>query len=145
MKQIVDNYEKGKVSPKCQFSANAIIPDGEEVPRLQHQAALLGAKYPDNIITFDITPPRVISGMYTLKFIADSQCYGVNVALILFQKKAIYPEKDQHLNQVHSSITSQRVHISKVLYRCCSSCKESTDSEVKIIGIERSCNKGRHK
>ena len=63
MKQIVDNFDEGKVSPKCQFSATAMIPDGEAVPPLQHQAALLGAKPPDNIITFDITPPPIIAGI----------------------------------------------------------------------------------
>ena len=64
MKQIVDNYEKGKVIPKCQFSANAIIQEKEDVPPLQYQVKLLGAKHPDNIITFSINPPVVISGIY---------------------------------------------------------------------------------
>ena len=57
MKQIVDSYEEGKMIPKCQFSAKEMISDGEEVPPLQHQATLLGAKHPDNIVTFNMTPP----------------------------------------------------------------------------------------
>ena len=64
MKQIVDNFDEGKVIPKCQFSVKAVIQDGEVVPPLLHQATLLGTKPPDNIITFDITPPPIV-GMYT--------------------------------------------------------------------------------
>lgn len=62
LKQFVDNYEEGKVSPKCRFSATALISDGEEVPPLQYQAKLLGAKDPETIVTFEIVPPTTISG-----------------------------------------------------------------------------------
>lgn len=43
-----------------------MIQDGEEVPPLQHQATLLGAKIPGDIFTFMIPPlsSRITSGMY---------------------------------------------------------------------------------
>ena len=96
LKQIVDNFDEGKVIPKCQFSAKAVIPDGEVVPPLLHQATLLGAKPPDNIITFDITPPPIV-GMYTFLLIS-----GILIMIYIFfsQSQTVPLERDQHLNQV---------------------------------------------
>ena len=42
---------------KCQFSANIVLQEGEEVPHLQHQVNVIGAKPPFNFLTFDISPP----------------------------------------------------------------------------------------
>ena len=62
LKRTVDGYEEGKVIPKCQFSAKVMLQEGEDVPPLQHQVELRGAKSPNNILAFDINPP---SGVYT--------------------------------------------------------------------------------
>ena len=53
---MVDHYKKGKVIPKCQFSASIVIQEGEDIPPLDHQVELKGAKLPHNILPFHIPP-----------------------------------------------------------------------------------------
>ena len=60
LKREVDGYEPDNVIPMCRFFAIVELQEGESVPPLQFQVALLGAKLPNNILTFYIEP--TISG-----------------------------------------------------------------------------------
>ena len=62
LKRFVDNYEQGKMIPKCQFSAKISLHEGEDVPSLQRQIKLNGAREPFNTLMLDIEPPILTSG-----------------------------------------------------------------------------------
>ena len=54
--------------PKCQFSANIVLQEEEEVPHLQHLVNITGAKPPFNFVTFDISPPGKTSIWFSVEF-----------------------------------------------------------------------------
>ena len=62
LKRLVDSYEQGKIIPKCQFSAKVLPREGEDIPSLQCQVKLNGAKEPFNAVMLDIDPPILTSG-----------------------------------------------------------------------------------
>lgn len=64
LKRNVDSYELGKIIPKCQFSANIPLQEGDSIPTLQQRVTLIGTKSPYNFLTFNIEPG---SGMYIVK------------------------------------------------------------------------------
>ena len=61
LKRLVDSYEQGKIIPKCQFSAK-ILPREADIPSLQGQIKLNGAKEPYNTVMLDIDPPIFATG-----------------------------------------------------------------------------------
>ena len=53
--------------PKCQFSANVVLKEEDEVPPLQHRVNLIGTKLPFNSVMFEINPPgTVIAWMHIM-------------------------------------------------------------------------------
>ncbi len=66
LKRLVDSYEQGKIIPKCQFSAKILPREGEDIPSLQCQVKLNGAKEPFNVVMLDIEPPILTTGTYDI-------------------------------------------------------------------------------
>jgi hypothetical protein len=62
LKRFVDSYELGKIIPKCQFSANITLQEGDSIPPLQLRVKLFGTKSPNNFLTFS-NPDLSGSGM----------------------------------------------------------------------------------
>ena len=65
LKREVDRYRVGRALPKCTF---LVIPleKGKDIPSVQHQVQLSGAKFPHNLLTFDIKPPKITSGEHVI-------------------------------------------------------------------------------
>lgn len=61
----MDSYELGKIIPKCQFSANIPLQEGDGafgIPPLQQRVKLIGTKSPYNFLTLKIDPNLPGSG-----------------------------------------------------------------------------------
>ena len=52
--------------PKCQFSANVVLKEEDEVPPLQHRVRLIGSKSPFNSFMFEINPPGKCKDTFTV-------------------------------------------------------------------------------
>ena len=54
MKKHVDNYRPGRRIPKCQLSVVFVPAKDDNIPLLQHQVKLEGAKEPFNMIAIEL-------------------------------------------------------------------------------------------
>ena len=54
MKKHVDSYKPGRRIPRCQLSAVFILAENKNIPLLQHQVKLVGAKEPFNMIAIEL-------------------------------------------------------------------------------------------
>ena len=62
LKKHVDNYKPGKWIPGCRLSA---VAEDKNMPLLQHQVKLIGAKKPFDMIAIELS---IVSGTQNLNY-----------------------------------------------------------------------------
>ena len=65
LKKHVDSYKPGRRIPRCQLSAMFVESDKQNIPPLQYQVKLIGAKDPYNVVVIE---PPIPSGIFTLSY-----------------------------------------------------------------------------
>ena len=86
MKQHVDNYKPKRRIPKCQLSVVFVSSKENEIPLLQHQLELLGAKKPYNMITIEL--PSISGEDWTTLY--SFQLFKYNIHHYLLKMYAVF-------------------------------------------------------